>query len=103
MLWRVWIWTFDLHKAFGTDPLVATSGLVAKCRVVDEADGAFEGIFVQEDLNPLAIDVGILRELYLGGDDDLARILRRCCQGSQGLCSPSEDAWIRIGSGEVRA
>lgn len=46
MLWRMWIGTLDLYKAFGADPLVATSRLIAVCRIVDEADGALVCVFV---------------------------------------------------------
>ena len=46
VLWRVRIWTLDLNEAFGTDRLIAASGSVQVWGIIQEADGAFAGIFV---------------------------------------------------------
>lgn len=63
----MWIRTLDLDKALRTDPLIAAPSPVTKDRIVDEADGTFEGLLVQENLDTLSVDVRILGQLYLRG------------------------------------
>lgn len=59
------IGSFNLHKTFGADGLIATSSTIEVGRVVKEADGTLDGILIEICLNGLAIDERIPRQLYL--------------------------------------
>ena len=52
---EVRVGTLDLYEALAADSLVATSSVVEVWRVVEEADGAFAALFVQEYLERLSI------------------------------------------------
>lgn len=65
--WVVRLRSLDLYEAFATDRLVATPRVVEIRRIGKEADWAFSGVLVQEHLERLAVDEGVV------GKGDFAR------------------------------
>jgi hypothetical protein len=53
----------DLYETLGTYWLITASGLVKVWWIIEKANWAFHGIFVQKDLDGLSIDEGILGKL----------------------------------------
>jgi hypothetical protein len=60
MLGKMGISALDLNKAFTADGLIATSGAVQVRRVCQETDRTLISILIQENLERLAIDEGIV-------------------------------------------
>jgi hypothetical protein len=60
MLGEMGIRALDLNKAFATDRLVTTSGVVQVRRVCQETDRTLISILVQENLERLTVDKGIV-------------------------------------------
>ena len=56
MVWRVWIWAFDLHEAFGTDGLVAAASSVQVRWIVKKANRTFFRVLVKIRFNGLTVD-----------------------------------------------
>lgn len=62
--WKVWVGPLYLYKAFAANSLVAASSVIEIRRVVEEADGAFAALFVEEHFERLPIDEGVVRQVY---------------------------------------
>lgn len=63
MLWRMRIWSLDLHEALRAYWLIAASRFVEIGRVIEEADRTLSRIFIQKHFNGLSIHEGILGKL----------------------------------------
>jgi hypothetical protein len=63
MLRRMRVWSFDLHETFRANCLITASRRVEIRRIIQEADGAFAGVFVQVHFDWLAIHKRIVRKL----------------------------------------
>lgn len=61
VLGKVRICAFDLYKAFTADRLITASCVVKIRGIRKEADGTVVRILVQEDLDRLAVNKGIVR------------------------------------------
>jgi hypothetical protein len=59
-LWKMRVWPLDLNEAFAAYRLVATPCMVQIWRVGQKTDGTFGCILVQENLDGLPIDEGIM-------------------------------------------
>lgn len=54
---------FNLYKAFATNRLIAASSVVQVRRIVQEADWALAALFINEDLQRLPVDEGVVRQI----------------------------------------
>lgn len=57
--------SFDLHKAFTADRLVATPSVIEIGRIIKEANGAFASLLVNENLERLAVDEWVVGQVHL--------------------------------------
>jgi hypothetical protein len=60
MFGEMGISALDLNKAFAANGLITTSGVIQVRRVCQETDRTLISILVQEDLERLAVDKGIV-------------------------------------------
>lgn len=94
MLRRMWIGSLNLYEALGADQLIAATGFVKIGRVINEADGAFDRVFVKKHFERLPIDIRILGKLYLSrchislrgvfGSRKRCECFRSCSEGRMG-------------------
>jgi len=86
---EVGIRSLDLNEAFAADRLVAAPRVIQIRGIVQEADGAFNCIFVQEHLDRLSIDEGIVRQLDFARSDLACRPIPRVSAEDCGNGLPS--------------
>lgn len=96
---EVGIGPLDLHKAFTADWLITASSVVKIRRVVKEANGTFASFLVNENLERLSIDEGVVRQVdFTRGQVGAGAVARPKAESSgQGLATRLE------GSGQAFA
>lgn len=90
--WKMGVGSLNLHKTFTTDRLIAASSMIQVGRVIEEANGAFAALLVDEDLERRPVDKGVVRQVDLTWSQVAARAVTRSeAEGSgQGLAARFE-------------